>query len=312
MRRMPGVGEAPAAPSLQRKGASSDPRSPSAPKKSTGSEDHQTLLSRIQKVVARTIPAGATVAVVSRGDQEIVDLEGRTGWHFPRQDDGEYAGYHPADSADAIKHLEKVRTDGADYLLLPSTALWWLDYYDDFKKHLESKYPCVVTQKDTCLVFKLSPGGGYTWLAATKDKREDLATQFHQLLASLLPAGSEVAVVSLGDEKLLAHDVLRERDFASSADDPVTELEALREKGVRYLAIPRTAFGWLGMQSDLVNRLRQSSRFITRQEHVCEVYELGTSDSEDSTRKRTGADVEVSGAAPRARTPFPRFLRKRI
>jgi hypothetical protein len=311
MRRAPGVEEAIAAPSLERRGPSYDPRSQPAPRKSTGSEDQQTLLSRIQRVAARTIPAGATVAVVSRGDQEIVDLQGRNGWHFPRQDDGEYAGYHPANSADAIAHLEQVRKDGADYLLLPSTALWWLDYYDDFKAHLESKYPCVVTQKDTCLVFKLSPGGGYAWLGSAKDKREDLATQFHQLLTSLLPAGSEVAVVSLGNERLLAHDVLREREFASSDNDPVTELEALREKGVRYLAIPQTAFGWLGMQSDLVKRLRQSSRFITRQEHVCEVYEL-TGDSEESTRKRAGADVEDSGAAPRARTPFPRFLRKRI
>jgi hypothetical protein len=312
MRRLPGVEEGVPPPSLERKGLSYGARPPSAPKKSTGSEDHQTLLSRIRKVVTRTIPAGATVAVVSRGDQEIVDLEGRTGWHFPRQDDGEYAGYHPADSANAIEQLETVRKDGADYLLIPSTALWWLDYYDDFKEHLESKYPCVVNQKDTCLAFRLSPSGGYAWLKAAKDEREDLATQFHQLLANLLPAGSEVAVVSLGNEKLLAQDVLREREFVSSGDDPVTELEALREKGVRYLAIPQTAFGWLGMQSDLVKKLRQSSRFITRQEHVCEVYELGTSDSEKSTGKRSGADVEDSGAAPKARTPFPRFLRKRI
>jgi hypothetical protein len=292
MRRMPGVEE------------------PTAP--GTEPEDHQKLLTRIHKIAARMIPAGATVAVVSRGEGEIVDLDGRTGWHFPRQDDGEYAGYHPANSADAIEHLEKVREDGADYLLFPSTALWWLDYYGGFKDHLESKYPCVVTQKDTCLVFKLSPGGGSSWLGVERGKREDLATQFHQLLASLLPAGSEVAVVSLGNKRLLAHDVLREREFASSGDDPVTELEALREKGVRYLAIPQTAFGWLGMQSELVERLRQSSRFITRQEHVCEVYELSMSDSEGSTRKRAGADVEDSGAGPRARTPFPRFLRKRI
>lgn len=308
MRRMPGVEEAIAVPSLARKGLTYDPRTQSTPEKGMEPDDHQKLLSRIREVAARAIPAGATVAVISRGEREILDLKGRTGWHFPRQDDGEYAGYHPADSAAAIKHLEKVRKDGADYLLIPSTALWWLDYYDDFRDHLESKYVRVVTPKDTCVVFKLSSVAQ----GKREDQREDLATQFHQLLTSLLPAGSEVAVVSLGNETLLAHDALREREFASSAEDPVTELESLREKGVRYLAIPQTAFGWLGTQSDLVKRLRQSSRFVTRQEHVCEVYELSTREGEESTRKQTGAGVEESGAAPRARTPFPRFLRKKI
>ena len=41
---------------------------------------------------------GSTVLVVSRGDDALTELHGRTGPHFPQASDGSWAGYHPADS----------------------------------------------------------------------------------------------------------------------------------------------------------------------------------------------------------------------
>jgi hypothetical protein len=38
----------------------------------------------------------------------------------------------------------RMRARGADYLLLPATAFWWLDHYQKFREHLEARYPTVV------------------------------------------------------------------------------------------------------------------------------------------------------------------------
>ncbi len=49
--------------------------------------------------------------------------------HFPQDASGGYAGHHPHDSATAIAELEELRRRGAEYLVLPATARWWLDFY---------------------------------------------------------------------------------------------------------------------------------------------------------------------------------------
>ncbi len=44
---------------------------------------------------------------------------------------------------------------GAEFLILPRTSFWWLDFYAQFREHLESHYKLVVSQADTCLIFQL-------------------------------------------------------------------------------------------------------------------------------------------------------------
>jgi len=33
-----------------------------------------------------------------------------------------------------------LRAKGGEYLLIPRTSFWWLEYYADFRRHLESSY----------------------------------------------------------------------------------------------------------------------------------------------------------------------------
>jgi hypothetical protein len=115
---------------------------------------------RIREVVNAELPTGSVVVVVSRGDDNLLQLGPRRGWHFPQTEAGVYAGCYPADSREAIAHLEEIRRKGGDYLLFPSTAFWWLGFYGDFQKYLESHYPCVCSDP-SCLIFQLSttPGG---------------------------------------------------------------------------------------------------------------------------------------------------------
>ena len=116
------------------------------------------LKRRIAPVVEATVPPGATMVVVSRGDDSLLELEGRTGWHFPREEDGAYAGRHPADSREAIEHLEHLRERGAGYLVIPANEAWWLEHYGDFGRHLADRYVRLTHEDAPCLVFRLDKG----------------------------------------------------------------------------------------------------------------------------------------------------------
>jgi hypothetical protein len=114
-------------------------------------------VARLHGMVRAGVPEGATVAVVSRGDDKLIRLPGRTGWHFPRTEEGVYAGHHPADSQEAVRHLEEVRRRGAEFLLIPCTAFWWLEHYDGLRRHLEDRARLVAFHEDICLLFALPP-----------------------------------------------------------------------------------------------------------------------------------------------------------
>ncbi len=118
---------------------------------------YRRLVERIRGEVHKRVPPGATVMVVSRGDEELVELDGRPAWHFPQGPRGRYSGYHPKDSAEAISHLEELRERGGEYLLVPRTSFWWLDHYDAFAAHLSSRYAAVDCD-DACRLFALSGG----------------------------------------------------------------------------------------------------------------------------------------------------------
>jgi GT2 family glycosyltransferase len=120
---------------------------------------YRQLVERLRRRVREAVPADATVMVISRGDDELVDLDDRAAWHFPQSQHGEYRGHHPADSEEAIAHLEDLRARGGTHLVVPSTAFWWLDHYEDFAQHLDDRYRAIVRDADTCLVYELARQG---------------------------------------------------------------------------------------------------------------------------------------------------------
>jgi hypothetical protein len=116
---------------------------------------YRQLTRRIREVVRGTLPRDATVSVVSKGDDELLDLYGRLAWHFPQDEKGAYPGHYPAGSTAAVAHLEALRAKGAEYLLFPATAFWWLEHYGGFKRHLKNRYRVVAEREDACLIFDL-------------------------------------------------------------------------------------------------------------------------------------------------------------
>ena len=114
---------------------------------------------QLREAVKTAVPAGSTVLVISRGDDGLLQLNGRRAMHFPQGEDGGWSGHHPADSAEAVGHLEELRERGADYLVVPPTYRWWLDHYEGLREHLDSRYRAVRFDERAGAIYQLGENG---------------------------------------------------------------------------------------------------------------------------------------------------------
>ena len=189
------------------------------------------------------MPFGATVAVVSRGDDALIEFFDRRGWHFPQAADGRWTGYHPARSLTAIAQLEAVRARGADYLVVPSVSFWWFEQYADFERHLTSRYAEVPADPDACRIFALAtpldpPAGVQAFISGELlDHRNldvlDLTTAGD--LATRLP---DVDVFTpAGDRASLPYADKSIPLVAVDSDDPGIRAEAARVASVAVLDV---------------------------------------------------------------------------
>jgi glycosyltransferase involved in cell wall biosynthesis len=114
-------------------------------------------LARLVARLRRTIPKGAQVVLV---DDDTFALEPFAGWHVLPflERDGRYWG-RPLDSRHAVDELERMRQQGAGFIVFGWPALWWLDHYDAFAEHLRTRYRCVTAGRDA-IVFDLRAASG--------------------------------------------------------------------------------------------------------------------------------------------------------
>jgi glycosyltransferase involved in cell wall biosynthesis len=112
----------------------------------------QNRLRKVAGVIRKLVPEGARLAAVDKSDPTLLHLCDRKGWHFP--DWSLLPDGYPRDSRVAIKHLEQLRSRGADYIVFPSAAFWWLEFYEEFNRHLNDSYTCL-WRDDNCVVYEL-------------------------------------------------------------------------------------------------------------------------------------------------------------
>ena len=101
------------------------------------------------------LPADARVLVVSRGDAQLLQLQGRDARHFPCDDEGRDLGYHPPDGASAMELLDRERIRGAGYLILPASEFWWLAHYREVSNYLLTDTTVVARDDAACMIFEL-------------------------------------------------------------------------------------------------------------------------------------------------------------
>ena len=117
--------------------------------------EYRALIGRIHETARQAIPRGSTAVGVSRGGERRQEMDGIRCWHFPGDESGRYTGHHPASAGEAIEHLESMRSRGAGYLLIPSTAFWWLDHYRELHTHLEDAYGPPRVSDEACFLYSL-------------------------------------------------------------------------------------------------------------------------------------------------------------
>lgn len=96
----------------------------------------------LERLVATQVPAGATFLLVDDAAVALSTPAGRLPLPFLERQ-GRYWG-RPADDAQAIDELERLRGAGAACVVFAWPAFWWLEHYAGFRQHLRTRYHCTV------------------------------------------------------------------------------------------------------------------------------------------------------------------------
>jgi GT2 family glycosyltransferase len=266
---------------------------------------YQQLVRDIRERAATSLPIHGTVVVISKGDDALLQLPGRKGWHFPQNETGTYAGHYPQDSAAAIAHIEALRAKGGEFFLLPSTAYWWLDYYAEFGEYLGGHFP-LLHADDICTIYDLRR---IAEPIAAILPHESLMGQIHSLAERILPPTATLILADDGSglslEGVGAATLVLPLDGTAGAGMGATDTasviarcEALRAQGGEYLIIPSAAYARTALATPLHDYLAQRYRLVVQQEHLCTIYALGErregKNPQTRTRRR-GAQASHGG-----------------
>ncbi len=244
-----------------------------------GNTEYADLVGRIRATVAASVPPGSSLLVVSKGDAALLDVPGANALHFPQDGSGGYAGHHPLNSATATAELEEMRRRGAEYLVIPATARWWLDFYDQFALHLATHGEVVADVADVCLIYGLGSGRSTVQGAPAIGRPQASVEQMRDYLENLIATDKHLVVLEAVDglaSALAPFEVasLRTSDAAKEGQDALTELKLLTRMGADYLVVPRSSDEWLDSSADFAAAVESSCRKVAEQRHLCRVFDL--------------------------------------
>ncbi|HWI22226.1 MAG TPA: glycosyltransferase [Baekduia sp.] len=108
-----------------------------------------------RQVLAERLDAAASVAIVSRGDDELLRAAEGHAQHFPADESGRWIGYHPRDSREAIDHIDAALRAGTSHIFFPWTSRWWLDHYRDLGEYLSRSHSLISDDPELGALFAL-------------------------------------------------------------------------------------------------------------------------------------------------------------
>lgn len=118
--------------------------------------DRLELNRHARDLIRRCTPPGSRIAILSDGDDSLLQLVGRTGLHFPPGEDGNLAGAAPAAAEEAIDLLRFIQEAGAAFLAVPAVCGWWRSpRFEGFRDHLVLHCQIQEPTSQACAVFRL-------------------------------------------------------------------------------------------------------------------------------------------------------------
>ncbi len=117
-------------------------------------EGRMQQLCRASEEIRAVIPKGETFIMVDEEQWGASELLPDYRCLPFLEKDGCYWG-SPADALTAVRELERMRQQGANFIVFGWPAFWWLDFYQGLQHHLQENYP-IVSQNDHIIVFDLT------------------------------------------------------------------------------------------------------------------------------------------------------------
>jgi FkbM family methyltransferase len=234
---------------------------------------HHEFVHQVRDLVQRQVHPKAWILVVTLGDEALIQFGelfgGRRGSHFPQTEDGSYAVPPPTDSAAVIAHLEELRAQGAQYLLVAGPMRSWLDQYEEFKQHVEKCYGTNLYQEDAGLLFSLTVPS-----VTDQDLYNREIDHVQDLVNRRLPPGAIALVLSQGDERFVRlgqrvawHFPRTETGayagYPADNDTAIDHLEEMRARGAEFLVVPYPAYYWLEYYGYFRLHLEAHYRLVT-------------------------------------------------
>jgi hypothetical protein len=235
-----------------------------------GPEEYEELCRAVGTAVAEATPPQSVVAVVSKGDPKLTELEDRSGLHFPSDAAGRYAGFHPRTSEEAIAQVDAARAAGAEYLCIPQTAFWWLEHYQGFANWLNAHCRSVSNSPEACLIYELLS-------SPARASQPEPDGQVRALLDALLPEKALLFTIGFSAEGLAA------------PGWTVTALSQSRASGLRrrladapeqpaFVLVSRRE-GEAPMEPALERSLYAITRPVAHREQLCDLLQVKSLDS---------------------------------
>ena len=229
---------------------------------------------RIRALVRATIPAGAQVLVISRGDDALLRLDGRKSSHFPQTATGLYAGHYPSDGHEAAEHLEELEAQGAEYLVIPAEARWWLEHYPELRAALDERGELLPSDPETALIYALTrrTAGGAAELPGRLEAART-APPVSSLLRALLPERAGVVLIGLAAEEVEVDDRPCWCLPAEPLETVVEQAEAACAAGARFVVLLHPDRARESLDARLREALDDLLRPVAKQ-RLAEIFEV--------------------------------------
>jgi glycosyltransferase involved in cell wall biosynthesis len=118
-------------------------------------QDTQRVSARLRGAIDAVVPKASRCAVVTGGEEWILKIADHPVVGFPDPDQRAQAEGRSRGEV-ALSDLEELRSKGADFLVVPSRASWWVDRVKELKQHLDTCQRAF--QNDSCVIYALRAG----------------------------------------------------------------------------------------------------------------------------------------------------------